>query len=422
MLISLTACGGNTAGSSDAQDGSSSRTDNSQTSTAEAQTSEIAAQPLPSILNSGTDISTPAATPAAGYEDMTVTFGDFLSKYKYSLWQNGYSDDTDSEKADEIKTLRRKVIDELIEDRIIRAKFSEYGLQFSDEEKQDIESAVSYGISQILQSLRTAIAAADETLSDEELTEQSAQHFSQILSGCGLSRDDLYSWEETTAMREKLSEALGSEVECSAEEARRTMEESIADIKALYESDPSQYSGQYYMSVWVPDGSRMVQAILVGFDSDTYSKITSLRSSSDEEADELRSQSLSLIQDRYDEIMSLIDSGSDFSQLMTDYNDDLGNGTFLVTPETQIYGADFYDCAMSLSSPGDIASCVLDYGCYIVRYEKDAVITDEQLEKNIESFRQVILDNRISEYYDTQYESWKTGYAFETDAQLLGLE
>ena len=422
MLISLTACGGNTAGSSDAQDGSSSRTDNSQTSTAEAQTSEIAAQPLPSILNSGTDISTPAATPAAGYEDMTVTFGDFLSKYKYSLWQNGYSDDTDSEKADEIKTLRRKVIDELIEDRIIRAKFSEYGLQFSDEEKQDIESAVSYGISQILQSLRTAIAAADETLSDEELTEQSAQHFSRILSGCGLSRDDLYSWEETTAMREKLSEALGSEVECSAEEARRTMEESIADIKALYESDPSQYSGQYYMSVWVPDGSRMVQAILVGFDSDTYSKITSLRSSSDEEADELRSQSLSLIQDRYDEIMSLIDSGSDFSQLMTDYNDDLGNGTFLVTPDTQIYGADFYDCAMSLSSPGDIASCVLDYGCYIVRYEKDAVITDEQLEKNIESFRQVILDNRISEYYDTQYESWKTGYAFETDAQLLGLE
>lgn len=426
MLISLTACT-NAPENSDSQDSSSSQTSGSQAATAEqsdseSQTAESTAQPIPSIMNSGADETAAAAAPAAGFEDLTITFGDFLAKYKYALWQNGYTDDTDGEKADEIKSLRQQTIDELIDDRIVRAKFAEYDLALSDEEKQDIESSVSYGISQILRSLRTAISAADESLTDNELTDQAAQHFSQVLSGCGLSRDDLYSWEETTAMKQKLLEAVSSDVECTDEEARQTMNETIDSLKALYESDPANYSGQYYMSVWVPDGSRMVQAILIGFDSDTYSQITSLRSTSDEEADKLREQSLPSLQERYDNIMSLIDSGSDFSQLMTDYNDDLGNGNFLITPGMQAYGTDFYDCAMGLSSPGDTATCIMDYGYYIVRYDRDVVITDEQLEQNVEAFRQVISDEKKTEYFNTEYESWKTGYAFETDAQLLGLE
>ena len=66
----------------------------------------------------------------------------------------------------------QQIIDAIIEDRIVRAKFADYGMTLSDEEEADIHSQVESGIESIKTTLKSTLASADDTLTDEELTAQ----------------------------------------------------------------------------------------------------------------------------------------------------------------------------------------------------------------------------------------------------------
>lgn len=421
-ILSLSACNGGNNSSSSVQNGQTSSVA-SQESTAEAGTAQSGTeQTAESVLNSGTAEDFVIAQPINGAEGMEVTFGEFLREYRFYLARNGYEDDTDSSIANELAEARQEIIDGIIEDRIVRAKFTEFGMNLSDEDMESIKSDVDSGVAQIKSGIKQTIAYADNTLTEEQLSAQADERFEQLLSDCGLTMDTLIGWQEVSVMKTKLAAEIGKDTVYSYEDAQKEMQTLIDVLKSQYEKNPEQYYGQSYANIWVPEGSRAVQAILVGFDSDVYSQIQQLRSEgNDDGADKYREEKLADIKDRYDDIMGKISSGSDFAQLMADNNEDEGNGTFLITPGTEIYGRDFAECAMGIENPGDVAACVTDFGYYIVRYLEDAAVSDDTLKECTEELQAYLLENEKSKLYSAEFDKWKTEYAYETNAEVLGL-
>lgn len=431
MILSVTACSNGNSGSSSDVSGSVSSGTAQTTGTAEAagtaevpvQTQEQSqAQPVRSVLESETPVETVVAKPTNGAEGMEVTFGDFMREYKYYLVRSGYDNDTDAENAATIATARQQIIDAIIEDRIIRAKFAEYGMTFSDEEEEEIHADVEAGVETIKSTLKSTLASSDDSLSDDELTAKAEEQFQQILTDCGLTMDVLYGWQEVSVMKQKLTAEIGKDATYSYEDAQTQMETVIESLKSQYENSPAEYYGQNYANIWIPEGSRAVKAILVSFDSTVYTLMQQLRSEGrDDDADEYRQEKLADIQQRYDEIMEKISSGEDFDKLMEEYDEDQGNGTFLVTPGTEVFGTEFAECAMGIENAGDVATCVTDFGYYIVKYIDEVTVSDDVLKSSTEDLQAYLLENEKSKLYSAEFDKWKTEYAYETNAEILGL-
>ena len=429
VILSSTACSIKGASSSDgslaatSEASGTSSTSSSSTAEGTAQTAETAEpEPVPSIAESGTPADTIAASPSNGAEGMDITFGDFLREYKYFLERSGYENDTDGSNADTIKQARQQVIDAIIEDRIVRAKFAEYGMTLTDEEEADIRSQVESGVESIKTSLRSTLASADDSLTDEELTAQADEKFQKILDDCGLTMDNLYSWQEITVIKQKLTDEIGKDATYSYEKAEEQMSALIDSLKSQYESDPATYYGQTYANIWIPEGSRAVKGILVGFNSTVYSLMQQLRSANrNDDADEYRHDKLADIQNKYDEIMAKVNAGEDFDKLMEDYGEDGGNGTFLVTPGTEVYGKEFEECVMGIENPGDVATAITDFGYYIVKYVDEVTVNEDTLRASTEDLQAYLLENEKAKLYSEEYEKWKTEYGYEINTEILGL-
>lgn len=421
--IMLTGCsGGSSSSSSETSTQEQVTAETAPTAESPASDGSTAESGLYSVLTADIPADKVIASAGNGAEGMDITFGEFIKEYRYYLWQYGFSIDTDSSVTEQMKQARQDVINGIIKDRIIRTKFAENGLSFTDEENQKIQDSADSAIDDIITSIKKVIAYADSSLSDDELTEKAQLQLSQGLSDCGLTRDDLYGWQEVTAMVQKLRDKFSEGTEVTDDELEAKMTKTLDSIKKSYEDEPASFYGQYYSNLWLPEGTRAIQAILVGFDYDTYSQISTLRTDGkDDEADKLREESLPSIQERYDALMEKVDSGEDFAQLMTDNNDDEGNGLFIVTPGTEIYGTDFYNAAMGLEKIGDTSSVLLDYGWYILRYQQDAEVTDEDIAKTRENVRQNLLLSKKNDIYNAEYEKWAEEYAFTTDTDVLAL-
>ena len=64
---------------------------------------------------------------------------------------------------------------------------------------------------------------------------------------------------------------------------------------------------------------------------------------------------------------------------------------------------------MGLENIGDTNSVLLDYGWYILRYQQDAEVTAEDLEKTRENVRQSLLQSKKDESYNAEYEKeWES--------------
>lgn len=360
-----------------------------------------------------------AAFPGNGAKGMEITREEYRGEYLYFLAKNGYTSDTD---ADTLASAQQQVINSMIEERLIRAKFAENGMTISDSDRESIQKDVDSGVAAMISSMKSALAAADSSLSDEELDEGAQAQYQQLLSTCGISEDTFYGWQETIFMKQKLTEKLGADAGVTDEELNSQIQVLITAAQSQYQSSPAAYNGQNYAGIWIPEGSRAVQAILVSFDYDTYSEISSLRyEGKDEEADKLREESLGGLQERYEAIIARIVAGDDFAKLMEEFNDDQGNGTFLITPGTGVFGKEILDCAMGIDAVGGTDTAVTDYGYYILRYESDAVVAEDTLNATAEQLRGYILESKSGELFDAEMEKWKSEYSYEINDDLLEL-
>lgn len=428
MLISCTACAGGSESSSDgsavSDTGTSSGTD-SGSSSGTGDTSQTVPAPGTSVLTSDTPLDKVIVT-VDGHEEMNITFGDFLKEYKYYLAGYQITDDVNSIYASALTGQREYIANYLINDKIIEVKFKELGLVLTDEDNAQIESDALAGIEDMKDALKTRVQTSlteGETLSDAELAARVDEEYNKLMADCGLSEEDIKSWQKSLVMQNKITEHLNQNFTYEYSETEKQVEKIIEEAKKAYEADNADYDPDSLRSLWIPDGSREVKHILIGFDSDTAAEISSLRNDGDDAgADQKREAAVEALSDKISEVEGKIDSGEAFDALMKEYSDDTDPAaSYIIAPGTKMYADGFAETSLAIAEIGGIDVCVTDYGYHIIKYIDDAVVTDEDIKAYTDSLHSYLEEAYISQNFGNAMKEWRAEYSFTIDRETLML-
>lgn len=413
-----------------------------------------------------------------GAEELKVTYEAFSKEYKYYLVNSGITDDTLESVADTCKVQREKVINYLIDEQVIMQKAKELGVYELTEEDQKaveddfaekIKAQVEYFGDQAEKEAEQQTSAAqsenqndehadvktestgesasetgDESasgetasnvtsedtsgtesksvLSDEEKESLGNDMLDDMLEKCGMTRDDLYAWAKNSKIIEKVREKLGENV--TREDAEKEFENFKKQAEELYKSDVGSYQQQGYSDIWLPEGSRLIKHVLLGFDNDTLTQIQDLRKDGkDDEADKLRAEKAEALKSKREEVEKKLDGGEKLDDLIKEYSTDATGSMmkpdgYTVIPNGTQYMQEFQDAAFVPEKIGDRTTCVTDYGVHIIVYTGNAEIS----EKSANSFVDYMLEQlKLREYAD-KIEEWDKEYVFEIDYAALRID
>lgn len=419
MLLSLTACKDNGESSS----GATGSTASAGSETASGGTQSEASA---SVLTADIAPDTVVARTTVGGESMDITFDSFLKEYKYYLVGYGITDDTLPQYSQQLSQQREYIVNYLINEAIYAAKLTELGLDFTDEELAQIRSDYEAGVVSMKESMKQGVQATlgeGEELSQQELDARAEEAFSELMTQCGLTEDDLYGWQLSIATREKLSEYVNENFTLDYHEAEHQVEAAIEDAKQQYKVTPATFNTETYASIWLPEGSRYVQQILLKLDDETIAKLDSLRGEGkDEEADALRQEKLTELGVTLAEVQSRLEQGEDFHALAVQYT---GDGSpdykYLVTPGTSQYADGFAECAMEIEAVGKTGTCYTDYGWHIIMYTEEAVVTEEMLKETTDGVYRYMIEAYKNSALSNAGKEWREHFAYEIDREILML-
>lgn len=361
-----------------------------------------------------------------GSDDMKIIYEEFKKEYAYALKGAGVEDDTEESIAEACKTQRQTIITYLINERIIMKKAAESGLaELSEEEMNAVEESYNQQVEEQIEAFgQEADFGTENTtdITDEQRRAQGEKDFDAYLADCGLTRDDLLTWEVSAAITNKLKEEVAKDVEYSA--AEESFNEYVEQIKQVYSEDVAQYEQSSLSSVWVPEGARMIKHILLGFDEDTQDEITASRQKGDDAAaDKLREEKAAALKDKVEEVQKKLDNGEDFKKLILEYSNDAAASStypdgYLVVPNGSRYMKEFQEAAFVPEKIGDRTVCVTDYGVHIMIYAADAKVSDEAKK----SFTDYIFDQLKNTEFNKQMNEWADEYNFKIDYDALRLD
>ena len=409
MILSMAAC-------SDTEESSSSEVSGTSAPAGTVTPAETAGA---SVLSSGTAYDTVVAY-ADGHEDMNVTFLDFLKEYKYRLEGYQITDDSAEPYASVLTSEREYIVNYLLNEKIMYKKFEELGLTITEEENAQIDADTESGIADIKTALKSRIEGADQ-LSEEELAQRAEEEYEKLLSNCGLTYDDIRRWQESIVVQNKLTEYINAEFVYDPTNTEQQVEAIIASAKSSYEADPSSYSMDSMQGLWIPDGSRYIQHILLKFEDDVITEISTLRDEgSDANADALRDEKIAAMSEEISEVEEKVAAGGDFAELMNQYSDD-GDTTisYLIVPGTTVYMDGFAEAALSIEEIGGTAVCVTDYGWHIIRYTEPAKVSEEDLQAYKDSLHAYMEEQYRSQNYSTAMKEWRSEYTLVIDRDIL---
>ncbi len=428
MLISCTACSGGTESSSDGSSASDTGM-SSDTSSGSGTGTGDAVQSVPapgtSVLTSDTPLDT-VVVAVEGHEEMNITFGDFLKEYKYYLAGYQITDDVNSIYASTLTNQREYIANYLINEEILEVKFAELGLSLTDADIERIDSDTAAGIEGMKESLKERVKASlaeGETLTDDEIASRAEEEYTKLLADCGLAEDDLKEWQKSIVMQEKLTDHLNKDFTYEYSETEKQVATLIEDAKKAYEADNADYDPDSLRSLWIPDGSREVQHILIGFDTETAGEISTLRAGDDDAgADKLREEAVEALSDKIAEVEGKIAAGEDFASLMKEYSDDTDtSAVYIIAPGTKMYADGFAETSLAIAEIGGTDVCVTDYGYHIIKYTDDAVVTDEDIKSYTDSLHKYLEEAYLSQNFGNAMKEWRTEYTFTIDRETLML-
>jgi len=378
----------------------------------------------PSVLSSGTTFDT-VVVEFEGNADMNVTFGDFLKEYKYYLAGYQITDDSVEPYVSMLSGQREYIVNYLVNERIMEKKFAELGLTLTDEDNKQIEQDTQSGIENMKNTFknRVQLASGGEALSAEELTKRAEEEYNKMLTDCGLTEEDLKNWQRSIYIQQKLTDHLNAGFVYEYSEAEKEVQTIIADAKAAYEKDNSDYDPDALKSLYIPDGSRYVQHILLKFDDATTTQISQLRQAgSNADADKLREEKIAAMSAEIAEVESKVASGEDFSALMVQYSDD-GDKTasYLVAPGTTMYMDGFAECALGISQTGGTDTVVTDYGWHIIKYTEAAVVTEESIKGYTDALHEYLEDAYKTQKLNESMAAWREELTYTVDREILML-
>lgn len=382
------------------------------------------------------------ATVGDDIEDMTITYERFRQEYWYVLVSSDIHDDTNlDEYLDaQCKAQRGKAIQYLINEQVIIKKAKEMGVfELTAEEQAEADKEYEDMINSKIRSLgetaatERALAALEEAgdsadtisipeLSAEEMETIGRERYEELLEECGMTYDDLKWWATASRIADKLYDAITKDIPQS--DIDKGYQELIDEAKMFYETDMSTYFQIGYSDVWLPEGSRLVKHILIGFDEDKKKEIHNLRQEGkDTEANTLREEAAAALEEKRMEVEQKLDDGAKLEDLISEYSADKAgseanpNG-YTVVPNDNRWMSEFTKGAFVPENIGDRTVVVTDYGVHIMIYAGDAKTTDAA--KAV--FENLIRTNIKNEKYSTTIDAWIEEYAYEIDYAALRID
>ena len=259
-------------------------------------------------------------------------------------------------------------------------------------------------------------------MTDEEKEEIGNQKLDEMLEKCGMTRDDLRWWAQSSKITEKLQADVGNVVE------RSTAEEEFKNVQAeaerLYKEDMTKYTQGGYDQIWLPENSRLIKHVLIAFDDEVSKEIYTLRlEGSDDEADKKRAEAAEKLRSKQEEVEKKLDDGSKIDDLIKEYSADASGSAaysdgYTVIPNGTTYMEEFQEAAFVPEKIGDRTTCVTDYGVHIMVYAGDAEISDESIKAFTDYLHEQL---KLKEFTDKMSE-WAEEYAFEIDYETLKLD
>lgn len=378
------------------------------------------------------------ATSGEDYEDMQITYEQFRKEYWYVLVNSDIHDDTNlDEYLDaQCKAQREKTIKYLINEQVIMKKAKELGVyELTDEEQAEVDKQYDEMVAAQIEKWGEAAAAelaASETsgdsetsvpeISDEEKERLGKERLEQMLAECGMTYEHLKWWAQSSRIADKVYEEVVKDIPQS--EVTEKYNLLVEEAKRVYADDKSSYFQVGYIDLWLPEGSRLVKHVLLGFDDDTKQKIYNLRlEDNDSEADTLREEAAAALEEKRQEVEQKLDDGAKIDDLIAEYSADKAGSAaypdgYTVVPDDTRWMSEFTKGAFVPENIGERTVVVTDYGVHIMIYAGNAKTPDGAREK----FENLILNNLKNEKYKNAVNEWIEEYAYEFDYAKLRID
>lgn len=371
------------------------------------------------------------AKPTGGEDTkgMEITYLDFRKQYSYILSLYEIEDDTASDAADFCTEQRNGVINDLITNKIISREAEKLGLTLTEDELKEaktnadkqIEDQISY-----FSGIADYSDLASSGVTDEIRRQRGEEKLNELLEKCGMTRDDIYAWTKDYILATKLVDEITKDI--TREQAKARAQASLEKVKEIYEKDPAAYEQSGYSDLWVPEGSRMIKHVLLGFDDATQMVITTYRNNQDDEgADKIREDAAKELEEKVAEVQKKLDEMDEgkttFNDIILDYSADATGSSmypdgYLVVPNGASYMPEFQEAAFVPEKIGDRTVCVTDYGVHVMIYAGDPQINPDTIEAFIDTAYGKLKD----EAFQAKLEEWRTLYNYEIDREFLRLD
>lgn len=362
----------------------------------------------------------------AQVDGTAITKGEFLSAWNQMRLQYGITDqnERDSSVAETVKYLKEYLLDSMVEDEVMEQEARKRGyFDLTNEQRAEIEEEMA----SILESLRESIERSmtfEEGLTDEQKAALVDAELNSYREEIGYTDEYIRSTLENSKAISALYEEVtnGATAEESALDARYN--EKITADRTSYEVDADAYvdavlggKSVYYVP---KSGMRLIQQILIMLPADARSQISALRKEGDNEgADEKREEALDAIRDKAEEVLSKLEGGADFDDMIEEYNEDPGMEAhpdgYPVNDNVTSYAPEFMQGAMALEKQGDISGLIAtDYGYHILRYAgslKDGAVPFEDVR---EQLREEVLNENKQKLWSEALEQWKSARQIKT--------
>lgn len=377
-------------------------------------------------------IASPQGVEGDERKALEIDYLTFKKEYLYWMLTNGITDDTADKTAEAAAAQRSSIIEYLINEKIIATKAKELGVDtFTQEELDSLEADYQEKIKENIKVFSENADYGDLTeaeITDELKLKRGEEDFDKFLANALITREDLLMWQRSALMTEKLIEEVTKDVSVDRSEAEDTLNNYIETVKKLYEEEPLTYeAGGEYTSFWLPEGSRLVKHILIGFEESKADEISATRASGDEEgADALREEALKDIEQQTTEIKNMLDNGADFDELIEEYSDDAAGSKvfpdgYTVVPGSVSFVSEFVEAAFSIENVGEYVLAPSDYGYHIVMYNGEAKINEEDLTEYVDYIAETLQVSAENAKFDETMEKWRSEYNYKIEYDALGI-
>lgn len=342
-----------------------------------------------------------------------IAFDDFLDTLDYYVYYLSI-DASNASSKESVMQLAQQILDSMVLSEVVYAKGEELGYyEFSEEERAKIEENVASEMSSGRQSIESSIKEQNPDLSEADLETK----VSLEMANQGYIEEDFRTYYEDSLVYDKVFAHFTDDISVQEQEVReeydRLVEEAktgYADGTASFENDALSGGAIYY----TPAGYRRVKHILIGFDTETSSKLSELYSAGDQAAyDAYLQEALAGLQPKAEDVRAKINAdGSNFADLMGEYSADPGAAYYpdgyVVGQENSTYYEDFVKGVFALNNVGDISALVSSpSGYHIIRLEEILQEGPAKYEDVQATISASLLESKKSDAFFEMCETWR---------------